>query len=65
MIPYVPFGQAIGRWGNFFNREAFGGYTDGLFAMRYKLSQVSGGNLNKEVLANTVIENYRYEIEEA
>ncbi|MDD6208444.1 MAG: prolipoprotein diacylglyceryl transferase [Clostridiales bacterium] len=27
-------GQAIGRWGNFFNREAFGMYTDGLFAMR-------------------------------
>lgn len=27
-------GQAIGRWGNFFNREAFGGYSDGLFAMR-------------------------------
>ena len=26
-------GQVIGRWGNFFNREAFGGYTDGLFAM--------------------------------
>lgn len=27
-------GQAIGRWGNFFNCEAFGGYTDSLFAMR-------------------------------
>ncbi len=27
-------GQAIGRWGNFMNREAFGCYTDGLFAMR-------------------------------
>ena len=26
-------GQIIGRWGNFFNREAFGGYTNGLFAM--------------------------------
>ncbi|MDI9469937.1 MAG: prolipoprotein diacylglyceryl transferase [Bacillota bacterium] len=23
-IPYVPLGQAIGRWGNFFNQEAFG-----------------------------------------
>ena len=22
-------GQILGRWGNFFNREAFGGYTDG------------------------------------
>lgn len=27
-------GQAIGRWGNFFNREAFGTYTDNLFTMR-------------------------------
>lgn len=27
-------GQAIGRWGNFVNREAFGDYTDSLFAMR-------------------------------
>lgn len=27
-------GQMIGRWGNFFNREAFGEYTDSLFAMR-------------------------------
>lgn len=27
-------GQIIGRWGNFFNREAFGKYSDGLFAMQ-------------------------------
>lgn len=27
-------GQIIGRWGNFFNREAFGGYTDSLLAMQ-------------------------------
>ena len=26
-------GQIIGRWGNFFNREVFGEYTDSLFAM--------------------------------
>lgn len=26
-------GQIIGRWGNFFNKEAFGGYSDGLFCM--------------------------------
>lgn len=30
-------GQIIGRWGNFFNREAVGGYTDGLFAMQIPL----------------------------
>ena len=27
-------GQSIGRWGNFFNREAFGDYCDNIFAMR-------------------------------
>lgn len=34
-------GQAIGRWGNFFNREAFGDYTDGLFAMRLSADRLS------------------------
>lgn len=33
-IPGLVTGQAIGRWGNFFNKEAFGKYTDGLFAMQ-------------------------------
>jgi phosphatidylglycerol:prolipoprotein diacylglycerol transferase len=33
-------GQIIGRWGNFFNREAFGKYTDGLFAMQLDRSVV-------------------------
>lgn len=31
-------GQIMGRWGNFFNREAFGGYTDSLFAMAIPVS---------------------------
>ena len=57
IAPSVPIGQAIGRFGNFFNREAFGGYTDGLFAMRYKLSQVSSGNLTDDILAHTVTVN--------
>jgi len=38
--PSLLLGQVIGRFGNFFNREAFGGYTDGLFAMRIRLDQV-------------------------
>ncbi len=33
-------GQAIGRWGNFFNREVFGEYTDNLFAMRIPIEAV-------------------------
>ena len=32
-------GQIIGRWGNFFNREAFGKYSDGFLAMQIDLSE--------------------------
>lgn len=39
-------GQAIGRWGNFFNREAFGEYTDGLFAMRLPVDAVRGQDIS-------------------
>lgn len=42
VVPTIALGQAIGRWGNFFNREAFGDYTDSLFAMQIKLSDVTG-----------------------
>lgn len=35
-------GQIVGRWGNFFNREAFGGFTDNIFAMQIKLDEVGG-----------------------
>lgn len=34
-------GQIIGRWGNFFNREAFGKYTNNLFAMQLNVKDVS------------------------
>ncbi len=36
----VSIGQFIGRFGNFFNREAFGTYTDNIFAMQYLASKV-------------------------
>lgn len=39
-------GQAIGRWGNFFNREAFGQYTNNLFAMQVDIREVSGDYSN-------------------
>lgn len=35
----LAFGQMIGRFGNFMNKEAFGGYTDNLFAMSIKVSE--------------------------
>lgn len=38
-------GQMIGRWGNFFNREAFGDYTDNLFAMRLPLDAVRSSDV--------------------
>lgn len=41
-IMSVLVGQIFGRWGNFFNREAFGRYTDSLFAMALKTEQVNG-----------------------
>ena len=54
-------GQIIGRWGNFFNAEAFGGYTDSLFALRYKLDIVRSGMLNDDVLKNVLeIDGVKY-----
>ena len=40
-------GQMLGRWGNFFNREAFGEYTDSLFAMRLPLNAVRSGDVTE------------------
>lgn len=58
-------GQILGRWGNFFNREAFGDYTDSLFAMaipadwfggkNYLLARVNNGNITKEMLDHVLI----------
>ena len=42
-------GQAIGRWGNFFNREAFGEYTDGLFAMKLPVDAVRSSDITETV----------------
>ncbi len=36
----VLIGQIFGRWGNFFNREAFGGYSDGLLSMQIPVEAV-------------------------
>lgn len=47
-------GQIFGRWGNFFNREAFGDYTDNLFAMQLKRSQVRAGDLTPEIIKHIV-----------
>lgn len=46
------FGQLLGRWGNFTNREAFGEYTDGLFAMRLPLEMVRSGEITELMKAH-------------
>ena len=45
-------GQMLGRWGNFFNREAFGEYTDGLFAMRLPVDAVRSGDITEQMRAH-------------
>lgn len=45
----VALGQIIGRWGNFFNREAFGRYTDSLFAMQLPVSAVRQNEITREM----------------
>lgn len=48
-------GQAIGRWGNFFNAEAFGGYTDSFLAMRIKESIVNPAMINENVRSHILL----------
>lgn len=45
-------GQAVGRWGNFFNREAFGEYTDGLFAMKLPVDAVRSSDITELMREN-------------
>ena len=50
-------GQIIGRWGNFFNCEAFGGYTENLFAMRIRRSLVNENMISQDLLNHLIVEN--------
>jgi phosphatidylglycerol:prolipoprotein diacylglycerol transferase len=45
-------GQILGRWGNFFNREVFGEYTDGLFAMRIPTVMVRERDISASIAAH-------------
>ncbi len=45
-------GQAIGRWGNFMNREVFGEYTDSLFAMRLPIEAVRSRDISESIAAH-------------
>lgn len=52
--PSLILGQMLGRWGNFFNREAFGGYTDNFFAMRYPVTDVRASDVTPDILEHLV-----------
>lgn len=57
----LPLGQAIGRWGNFFNREVFGRSTDSLFAMQYRFDEVSRGMMSQDMIDNPMfVDGVRY-----
>ena len=59
--PALIFGQCLGRWGNFFNREAFGGYTDNLLAMQLPVSAVRRNEITAELWEHAVeIEGITY-----
>ena len=45
-------GQILGRWGNFFNREVFGEYTDSLFAMRIPVAMVRERDISASIAAH-------------
>lgn len=48
--PGLILGQIIGRWGNFCNREAFGRYTDSLFAMQLPIDAVRKSDITEQML---------------
>lgn len=59
--PGLILGQIIGRWGNFFNREAFGDYTNNLFAMQLPVDAVRGSDITEKMMEHMdVIDGIRY-----
>lgn len=54
-------GQMLGRWGNFFNREAFGEYTDSLLAMRLPVDAVRSSDITELMMEYMeVIDGVKY-----
>ncbi|MCI8543255.1 MAG: prolipoprotein diacylglyceryl transferase [Lachnospiraceae bacterium] len=50
-MPGLILGQAIGRWGNFMNREVFGEYYDGLFSMQLPIDAVRARDISENIAA--------------
>ena len=53
----IVIGQIMGRWGNFFNREAFGDYTNNLFAMQLPVSAVRANEITQKMWDHVVTVN--------
>lgn len=53
-VPGICVGQIMGRWGNFFNREAFGQYTDSFLAMRLPLEAVRSSDISTGIAEHIV-----------
>ena len=51
-VPGLILGQAFGRWGNFFNREVFGEYTDNFLAMRLPVAAVRARDISESIKAH-------------
>lgn len=58
-VPGLVLGQVIGRWGNFMNREAFGDYSNGLFAMALPTEAVRAHEITANI-SEHMIEGTNY-----
>lgn len=59
-MPGLILGQAIGRWGNFMNREVFGDYYNGLFSMQIPVSDVRDPSDITEKIASHIPKGANY-----
>lgn len=53
-------GQAIGRWGNFTNREVFGEFYDGLFSMQLPAADVRFQDISPNIYDQMVSKGVNY-----
>jgi len=51
-LPGLIIGQAVGRWGNFFNREVFGEYTNNILAMRLPIDSVRSRDITESLASH-------------
>ena len=51
-VPGLILGQAVGRWGNFTNREVFGEYTNNILAMRLPVEAVRSRDISQSLAAH-------------